>query len=756
MNQEARIKWDPLSTPYPSVRRDETSVDQFQSKTKGTVLVPDPYSWLHEPPSSSEETQKFVEQQAAFTSDHISKYPNYSSLESSLKKNWDYPRFSCPSLKGDDYYYFNYNSGLESQTSIYRVKRGEETKAVGNGSSKGSSGGELFIDPNLFSTDGTAALSSVAISKSGKYCAYGVSRSGSDWTSIYVRRTDTPHPQSASDGGQRGTDPGRMDDVIRFVKFGSPTWLKDDSGFFYQRMPEKIAHGDHLDDKAGTETGADLNAMLYFHKLGDPQEKDTLIMKDPDNPQYMWGTSVTEDGRYLALTTFKDTGRSNRLWIADLQSQPLSSQMKWDKIVNEFGSEYGLLTNDLCRLYLLTNKDASKRKVVTYDLNKPEDGFQDLIPEDPQAILESFNPTDNDKAVVSYSRDVMDELYLYELATGKKIKRIAPDLIGNINQIAGRREDNEFFFGLTNFLTPGTVYRYKFDNPDGQELVEFRKTQLEGLNSDDFVSKQVFYTSKDGKTKVPMFITHLKNGYKADGTAPCIQYGYGGFSISIAPFFSPGLMTFVAHYGAVLAVPNIRGGGEYGEEWHLAGCFERKQNVFDDFQYATRYLVDQKYVAKDQVTIMGGSNGGLLVAACVNQAPELFGAAIAEVGVMDMLRFHKFTIGRAWTADYGSPDDPEAFDYLYKYSPLHNINPKATYPAMILLTADHDDRVVPLHSFKLAASLQNSLPHNPNPLLLRVDLKAGHGAGKSTEMKIKEYTDKLTFVAMSLGLKWKE
>ncbi|CAH7685060.1 prolyl endopeptidase [Phakopsora pachyrhizi] len=745
------LEWAPHLNPYPSARRDEDFKEVFLSKSAGEVTVPDPYHWLHEPPSTSDETQRFVADQASFTKNYLSKYSHRDDLHSSIQKNWDYARFSCLSFKADGYYYFNFNSGLQAQSAIYRIKKGEEVKAM-EGCDGKNPGGELFLDPNLFSLDGTASLSSIAFSDSCKYVAYGVSRSGSDWSTIYVRRTNSPHTRSAEDGGKRGEDPGRMDDVVRFIKFGFPTWLKDESGFFYQRYPEKIDHGDEKDDKAGTETQADLNAMLYFHKLGTPQEEDILIMKDTQNPEYMWGASVTDDGKYLALTTSKDTGRSNRLWIADLESQPLGCDMHWHKIVNEFGSEYMLETNDDSLLYILTNKDAPKRKIVTFDLEAQDEGFKDLITEDQEAILDSFLPINNDQVVVGYARHAKDELYLYDLSTGKRVKRIGENLIGSCSQKTGRRHHTEFFFSFGSFVSPGTVYRYRFDQPSGQELSVFREIQLDGLRAQDFVSEQVFYKSKDG-TQVPMFLTYLKN-FKKDGTAPALQYGYGGFSISIGPFFSPSLMTFVRHYGAVLAVPNIRGGGEYGEDWHLAGCFDRKQNVFDDFQCATKYLIENKYAAPKKVSIMGGSNGGLLVAACVNQAPELFGAGVAEVGVLDMLRFHKFTIGRAWTADYGNPDDPEAFDYLYKYSPLHNINPDVVYPPLMLLTADHDDRVVPLHSFKHAATLQHCLRNNPNPLLLRVDMKAGHGAGKSTEMRIREAVDKLSFIASSLGLKW--
>lgn len=746
--------------PYPAVRRDDGASDEFQSKLQGgPVRVPDPYAWLHRPPRESKETQEFVSRQQAFTRDYLQKYPHHQDLHAAVTKNWDYARFSSLSLKRDGYYYFNFNSGLQPQPILYRIKKGLEDQALRDAGPK-QPGGQLFLDPNLFSVDGTASISFTAISHSGTYLAYGVCRSGSDTQTIYVRRTDSPHHKTAEEGGQRGEDPGRLDDFVQHVKFSSVTWLKDDSGFFYARFPPKAqapAEDQSSSDlhpavDPGTDTQADVNHMLYFHKLGDPQSKDLLIHEDPDNPLFMWGTQITDDGNYLVLTTSKDTGRSNRLWIADLTTQPLSGKLKWQKIVDEFGSEYLFITNDGSRLYIATNKEAPKRKIVTYDLSKPDESFEDLIPEDSEAVLEGFHPAHNDFIVLSYSRDVKDELYLHDLRSGRRIKRIGQDLIGTISAVTGRREHDEFFFYLSSFLSPGTVYRYRFDRPEGQELVEFRKTLLGGLNSNDFVSKQVFYESKDG-TRVPMFIVHLKD-FKQDGTAPAIQYGYGGFSISISPFFSPSFMSFVAHYGGVLAVPNIRGGGEYGEDWHLAGCFEKKQNVFDDFQYATKYLVANKYVAPEKVTIMGGSNGGLLVAACVNQAPELFGAAIAEVGVLDMLRFHRFTIGRAWIADYGNPDDPEAFDYLIKYSPLHNINPNARYPALMLLTADHDDRVVPLHSFKYAAAVQHALPDNPQPCLLRLELKAGHGAGKSTEMKINSIVDQLTFIALSLGLKW--
>ncbi|WAR60676.1 hypothetical protein PtB15_9B615 [Puccinia triticina] len=716
--------WDPKATPYPIVRRDLSSSDIFQSKQNGPVTVPDPYRWLEEPSKQSTETQQFINRQQAFTKDYLSKYSHRDLLHRTLTKSMDYGSISSPSLKPDGYYYFYFNSGLQSQSIFYRIKKGEEEEAFKRATDPKNPVGELFFDPNLLSIDSTSALAFSAISESGTYMAYGVSRLGSDTHTIYVRRTDCPHKKTAADGGKRGEDPGRMKDVVENVKIGGVNWMKDDSGFFYTRFPDKQPPptGTGTNQQGGGEADTGRDTKLYFHRLGEPQTKDLLIVMDPANPSYLWEAEVSDDGKYLILESCRETDPSNRLWVADLTSQPLSSEMKWQKIVNEFSNNYLLVTNDDSQMYFLTNKDAPKYKVVTYDLNKPEEGFKDFVPEDPHAVLRGFHPINNNMVILTYSRDVKDEIYLHEIKSGKRIKRIGEELIGTIDDFTGRRKDDEFFLQVTSFLSPGTIYR--------RELVEFRKTQISGLNSDDFVSKQVFYKSKDG-TKVPMFIVHRKD-FKQDGTAPAIQNGYGGYSVSMSPFFSPALMSFVAHYGGVLAVPNIRGGGEYGESWHLAGCFEKKQNVFDDFQYATKYLIANRYVAPDKVTIMGGSNGGLLVAACVNQAPELYGAAVAEGGVFDMLRFQRFTIGRTWISEFGDPEDPDAFDYLIKYSPLHNINPDAKYPALMFLTSDQDDRVVPLHSFKYAAAVQHALPMNKQPCVF---------IALSLDLELKEYKE---------------
>ncbi|GAA6061153.1 hypothetical protein JCM10212_005739 [Sporobolomyces blumeae] len=738
--------WDPRQTPYPAVRRSDT-VEEFKSATRGTVQVADPYDWLSDP--DSKDTQAFVQEQGAFTKKYLDQFRDKERFSNELEKNWNYARFSCPSLKGDGYYYFTFNSGLAAQPAIYRFKKGSETQPV----QEGEIGGELFFDPNLLSTDGSVSRSTSAFSDDGKYYAYALSRSGSDWTTIYVRETTSPHDASQ----QVGSDEGRLPDVLRFVKFSSIGWTADSKGFFYQRFPERKEHGGAEDDKAGTETDQDLYASLYYHRIGTSQAEDVLVHRDPDHPEWMFGAGATEDGRYLVMTSSRDTARSNLLWIADLHdpaNKEIGPDMKWTKLINEWGTYWSELTNDGSKFYFYTNADDSPNyKIVTYDLEKPEEGFKDLIAHNPKSPLTSAHIAADDQLVLLYSVDVKDELYLHRLSDGARVKRLASGLIGTVEQFSGRREHREMWFSMSSFTSPGTVYRYDFDQGEGRVAGHenvYREAKVEGIKPDEFVSEQVFFASKDG-TKVPMFITRPKGVEKG----PVLLYGYGGFSHAITPFFSPSLMTWIKHYKGTLAVANIRGGDEYGERWHEAGTKERKQNCFDDFQHAAKYLYEKGYAEKGKVAISGGSNGGLLVGACVNQAPELFGAAIADVGVLDMLRFQRYTIGRAWTSDYGSSDDPEGFDYLYAYSPLHNVDPaKKPYPPTMLLTADHDDRVVPLHSFKHIAELQYQLPDNPNPLLLRVDTKSGHGAGKSTAKRIEEACEKYGFVSQSMGLEW--
>ncbi|KAG1807907.1 prolyl oligopeptidase [Suillus variegatus] len=726
--------WTP--NQYPQARRSD-HVDIYKSEKQGEVRVSDPYQWLEQ---QSQETDQWTTAQDQFTRSHLDKNPARTKLEQEIRANTDYAKFSAPSLKYDGRWYWYYNSGLQPQSVICRSKDAN----LPDGSGEKGPGGEVYFDPNLLSTDGTAALSVTAFSRCGEYFAYGISLSGSDFYTVYVRRTSEPF--TAIVGQPNDHHAKRLAEEIRFVKFSSITWTHDSKGFFYQ-------------DKAGTETTDDKDAMLYYHRIGTPQSQDILVIKDAEHPEWMWGASVSEvDGRYLFLDIVQDTGKKNMLWVADLQENEIGQNMKWDKIVNEFESEYTVIANDGTKLYLRTNENAPQCQVITIDLADPSRQHKVLIPEVKDAYLDDITAVGGDKLAVVYKRNVIDELYLYSME-GKQLTRLAPGIRWCYRSQWPPSTVALFVF-LTGFTNPGIVARYDFDEPgEDKRWSIYRSTIMERLVPDEFSAEQVWYESKDG-TKVPMFIVKHKST-KSDGTAPAIQYGYGGFSISLSPSFSPTILTFIKAYGAVYALPNIRGGGEFGEEWHLAGTKERKINVFNDFIAATEYLVKNKIAAPGKVAINGGSNGGLLVAACVNIAPEgTFGAGVAEVGVLDLLKFDVdlmfWSIGKAWTSDYGNPHDPHDFDFIYPISPLHNVPTDKSLPPLLLMTADHDDRVVPLHSFKHAATLQHTLAHNPHPLLIRIDKKAGHGAGKATEKRIQDAADKWGFVAQSLGLEWQD
>ncbi|KAH9950170.1 prolyl oligopeptidase [Amylocystis lapponica] len=727
---------------YPPARRSD-HVDVYKSEAKGQVRVHDPYQWLE---ANTDETDQWTTAQEAFTRSYLDQNLERQALEDEIRKNTDYAKFSAPSLKEDNRWYWHYNSGLQSQNVIYRSK----DSTLPDFTKEQNAGGEVFFDPNLLTEDGTAALTVTAFSHCGKYFAYGISRSGSDFYTIYVRPTSAPF---ASQGNLRPShDDERLPDEIRYVKFSSVTWTHDSKGFFYQRYPSRDFHGSAAEDIAGTETDSDLNAMVYYHRVGTTQSDDVLVYKDEEHPEWMWGTEVSEvDGRYLFLSVARDSSRKNALWVADLDKDTIGPNMRWDKLVDDFDSAWTYIANDGTKFYLLTDEGAPQYKLVTVDLAHPPEQrvFHEVIPEDKDAHLDDVLAI-GDHLVVRYLRNVKDEIYVYTLS-GERVTRVAPDFVGAA-RVSGRRQHSWFWATLSGFTNPGIVARYDFtEKEESKRWSVYRTTQVAGLKSDDFLSEQVWYESKDG-TKVPMFVVRHKDT-KLDGTASAYQYGYGGFSIPMTPFFSAAILTYIQMYGAILVVANIRGGNEFGEEWHLAGTRERKHNCFDDFISATEFLVKNKYAAPGKVAINGGSNGGLLVAACVNRAPEgLLGAAVAEVGVLDLLKFADFTIGRAWTSDYGDPHDPHDFDFIHPISPLHNVPTDKVLPPTLLMTADHDDRVVPLHSFKHAATIQHLLPHNPHPLLIRIDKKSGHGAGKSTDKRIKDAADKLGFIAQSLGL----
>nr|QGP74449.1 prolyl oligopeptidase [Lepiota venenata]QKM76209.1 prolyl oligopeptidase [Lepiota venenata] len=722
------VPWTP--NRYPKARRSD-HIDTYQSATKGTVRVHDPYNWLEE---HTEETDKWTSEQEVFTRAYLDQNPDRKRLEEAFRTSVDYPKFSAPTLHDDNRWYWHYNSGLQHQYVIYRTADDKLPEFK-----DGSEPGEVFFDPNLLSDDGSVALRDYRISKSGKLMVYALSKSGSDEFTIYVRPTDAPLNQKE--------DTGRLPDEIKFVKFSTLSWTPDSKGFFYQRYPNQQ---NGLTN--GLKVSTDENAMIYYHRIGTDQSEDILIHRDEDHPTWMFGTDVTEDDKYLILYTSKDTSRKNLIWVADLEKVTFGNPIQWKKVFDTFDAEYSCVANDGSIFYFYTNENASQYKLISVDISADKPQPTVVIPERKDALLCGVIRVDDNRFVVKCKRNVKDELYIYD-NNGTQLERLFPDYVGTMSAHC-RADHSWLFITMTGFTTPGVISYYDFKRPDGQRITPFRQIEVEGLSADDFETRQVWYPSKDG-TQVPMFIVRHKST-PFDGTAPAIQYGYGGFSVNVDPFFSPVFLAFIQIYGGIIAVPNIRGGSEFGEDWHQGACRENKKNCFDDFIAATEYLVKNKYAAPGKVAINGGSNGGLLVAACINRAPEgTFGAAVAEVGVLDLLKFHKFTIGNAWTSDYGDPDSPQDFDFIYPISPLHNV-PNRVLPPFILLTADHDDRVVPMHSFKYAATLQHTVPNNPHPLLLRVDKKAGHGAGKSVEKRIQESSDKWGFVAQTLGLVWKD
>ncbi|WFD15709.1 prolyl oligopeptidase [Malassezia arunalokei] len=759
----ANHHWTPSAYPYPSARRSDAST-VYASKAHGQVVVPEPYDWLETPPSQSSETAAWTKAQSEYTARFVAQCKDKPALQERLKLNWDYARTSAPSLKPDGRYYYSYNAGLAPQSQIYRATR-EQVDAAQKSPSK-EPVGELFFDTNVLSSDGTVALKWTSFSHSGKYMAYGISQSGSDWFRIFLRSTEQPM-LSRSEGTDVGGD-GHMPDALDHIKFSGITWTHDDRGFFYQRFPAT----EHEDK--GTETDANQDAQLYYHRLGTPQAEDILVVdSDPVTRSSMWHCDVTDDGQWLILANSKDTDNKMRYYAASL-ADGVSSRMAWIPISSDFAFMLDYIANDNTRFYMLSNKDAPNYRIVSFELDPTKarvvdhvsqltggiSSFTDIVPEDPQAILTTAAVLDHNKLLAVYSRDVKDELWVFDLTTGDRITRLLPELVGTIAQLTGRRDHRESFVSSVSFANPGRVDRVSWEGLERTDraappasVTEYATTHVAGIDANDYISTQVFVTSKDG-TRVPMFLTHAKDT-PLDGSAPALLYFYGGFNIPITPVFSPSMMTWVASYRGVLAFVNARGGGEYGDKWHDAGRLFHKQNVFDDVLAAAKWLHESKYARKGHITICGGSNGGMGVGAVVNQCTDEhgIGAAIADVGVHDMIKFPLWTIGKAWTADYGNPqEDGAAFDYNMTYSPLHTVRANKTYPTVILACADHDDRVVPAHSFKLAAEMQHTLAINANPILLRVDLQAGHGEGKSTQKRMEEAAEKYAIVAHVLGL----
>nr|7ZAZ_AAA Chain AAA, Prolyl endopeptidase [Omphalotus olearius]7ZAZ_BBB Chain BBB, Prolyl endopeptidase [Omphalotus olearius]7ZAZ_CCC Chain CCC, Prolyl endopeptidase [Omphalotus olearius]7ZAZ_DDD Chain DDD, Prolyl endopeptidase [Omphalotus olearius] len=720
--------------PYPPVERDETSAITYSSKLHGSVTVRDPYSQLEVPFEDSEETKAFVHSQRKFARTYLDENPDREAWLETLKKSWNYRRFSALKPESDGHYYFEYNDGLQSQLSLYRVRMGEEDTVL----TESGPGGELFFNPNLLSLDGNAALTGFVMSPCGNYWAYGVSEHGSDWMSIYVRKTSSPHLPSQ----ERGKDPGRMNDKIRHVRFFIVSWTSDSKGFFYSRYPPE--------DDEGKGNAPAMNCMVYYHRIGEDQESDVLVHEDPEHPFWISSVQLTPSGRYILFAASRDASHTQLVKIADLHENDIGTNMKWKNLHDPWEARFTIVGDEGSKIYFMTNLKAKNYKVATFDANHPDEGLTTLIAEDPNAFLVSASIHAQDKLLLVYLRNASHEIHIRDLTTGKPLGRIFEDLLGQF-MVSGRRQDNDIFVLFSSFLSPGTVYRYTFGEEKGYRSL-FRAISIPGLNLDDFMTESVFYPSKDG-TSVHMFITRPKD-VLLDGTSPVLQYGYGGFSLAMLPTFSLSTLLFCKIYRAIYAIPNIRGGSEYGESWHREGMLDKKQNVFDDFNAATEWLIANKYASKDRIAIRGGSNGGVLTTACANQAPGLYRCVITIEGIIDMLRFPKFTFGASWRSEYGDPEDPEDFDFIFKYSPYHNIPPPGdtVMPAMLFFTAAYDDRVSPLHTFKHVAALQHNFPKGPNPCLMRIDLNSGHFAGKSTQEMLEETADEYSFIGKSMGL----
>lgn len=680
---------------YPSTKTVE-QVDDFHG-----TKVEDPYRWLEDDVRENKDVAAWVAAQNEVTFGYLKSIPQREVIQKRMTELWNYEKIGAPFKRGGRYY-FSRNDGLQNQNVLFRQETLESEPVV-------------LLDPNSWSKDGTVALSGTAFSDDGRYVAYGVQKAGSDWNTWKVMEIESGKV---------------LDDELNWVKFSGAEWTPDSRGFFYARYPEP---------KEGAFTALNTNMKVYYHRVGTPQSADVLVYERPDHPDWGFQQSVSEDGHYLIITVWVGTDDRYRIVVKDL-TEPYGLP---SELISNFDHEYSFVGNDGSTLYFKTNLNAPNRRVIAIDLKKPaQDQWKEIIPETENA-MESVGIVGN-MFVCSYLKDAKTQVRLHAI-DGSFVREVEFPGIGTAGGFDGRRKDTDVFYSFSSFALPPTTYRY---NMITGESKLFRKAEVK-FNPDDYETKQVFYTSKDG-TKVPMFITH-KKGLKLDGSNPTLLYGYGGFNISVTPSFSVGRVTWM-EMGGVYAVANLRGGGEYGERWHKAGTKQNKQNVFDDFISAAEWLIANKYTSAKKLAIQGRSNGGLLIGACMTQRPDLFGACLPGVGVMDMLRFHKFTAGRFWTDDYGSADVAEEFPALLKYSPYHNLKGGVQYPATLITTADTDDRVVPGHSFKFAAQLQAS-QSGTAPTLIRIETSAGHGAGKPTAKIIEEASDEMAFLVKSLGMK---
>jgi len=662
------------------------------------VKVADPYRWLED--LDSPETAAWVAAQNELTFSYLEKIPVREKIRQRLTHLWNFERYGIPFTEGGRYFYTR-NDGLQNQSVVYVADSLDSPPRV-------------LLDPNLLSADGTIALTETAVSRDGRLLVYGLSAAGSDWEEYRVRDVDT------------GAD---LPDLLRWIKFSNASWTHDNRGFFYSRYDEP--QGDRL-------TAANYYQKLCYHRLGTDQSDDRLVYHRPDEKEWGFNGQVTDDGRYLVITVWKGSSDKNQIFYLDL----LAPNAAVTELITGFDAQYAFVDNDGPVFWFFTNLDAPRGRLIALDVRQPQrKQWKTVIPEAAETL--QGVSTINYQFIAVYLQDAHTVVRVYDLE-GRYLRDIRLPGIGTARGFGGKRTERETFYSFTSFAVPGTVYRY--DASTGESVV-YRQPKV-NFNPEDYTTRQVFYRSRDG-THVPMFITHRK-GLAPDGDNPAYLYGYGGFNASITPHFSISRLVWM-EMGGVYAVPNLRGGGEYGKQWHDAGRLKNKQNVFDDFIAAAKWLVENRYTSSRRLAIAGASNGGLLVGACITQRPELFGAALPAVGVMDMLRFHKYTIGWAWVSDYGSPDDPEMFPILYAYSPLHNVRSGTCYPATLITTADHDDRVIPAHSFKFAAALQAAQSCD-NPILIRIETRAGHGAGKPTTKLIAEAADQLAFLAHVLNV----
>ena len=678
---------------YPTTRTSE-QVDNYHG-----MKIADPYRWLED--DNSAETKAWVEAQNKVTFGYLEQIPQRAAIKARLTELWNYERYGVPYKRGGRYF-FTKNDGLQNQSVLYSMP-GLDTES------------KVLLDPNKLSKDGTVALKGYDLTEAGGVMAYGLSVAGSDWEEIRVRDVGTAEDRS---------------DVVKWVKFSGISWTADGKGFFYSRYDEP--------NEQTKLTTANYFHKLYYHRVGTPQAEDKLVYHRPDHKDWNFGGGVTDDGRYLVITATQGTDPKNRVLYQDLQ-KPDSPVVE---LLMDFDADYSFVDNDGPVFWFKTDLKASRHRLIAIDITKPERAnWKEIIPEAAETL--AGVTALNNQFVCEYLKDARSQVKIFDL-NGKFVRELELPGIGTAGGFGGKRSDTETFYSFTSFTTPGTIFRY--DLKTGTSTV-FRSPKVK-FNPADYETKQVFYNSKDG-TRIPMFISH-KKGLKLDGKNPTLLYGYGGFNISLTPGFSVTALTWM-EMGGVYAIPNLRGGGEYGEEWHQAGTKLKKQNVFDDFITAAEWLIANKYTSSRKLAIEGRSNGGLLVGACMTQRPELFAATLPGVGVMDMLRFHKFTIGWAWTSDYGSAENADEFGALRAYSPLHNLKPGVRYPPTLITTADHDDRVVPAHSFKFAAALQ-SAQAGPAPTLIRIDVKSGHGAGKPTTKVIEESADRCAFLVRELGM----